>query len=70
MGTDSRELLRISREQGFLSYSQLLDYLDDGGESMQELNRVARMRKNRTFLRAYFESKRRVARRRKSVGPG
>lgn len=65
METHSRELFVISEEQDFLSYSQLLDYLDAGGESMQELDKAARTRKNRQFLRAYFESKRRVARRKK-----
>ena len=59
---DSRELLKIVRENGFLSYSQLLDYLDAGGESMLELNQLARTRQNRQCLKAYFESKRRVVR--------
>lgn len=65
MGTDSRVLLRIAQTEDILSYSRLLDYLDAGGESVQVLNRAVRTRQNRQFLRAYFESKRRIARRRK-----
>ena len=66
MGTDSRELLRLADAHGIMSYSRLLDLLDAGGESMQGLNQAARTRQNRQFLRAYFESKRRMARRKKA----
>lgn len=60
MGTDSRELLRFAEANGILSYSRLLDCLDAGGESLRELNQMARTRQNRQLLRAYFESKRRI----------
>lgn len=62
MGTDSRVLLSIAKDHGILSYSKLLDYLDAGGESVKDLNLAARTRQNRRFLRAYFESVRRVER--------
>jgi hypothetical protein len=57
---DSRALLRLADEQGILSYSRLLDCLDAGGESLRELNQMARTRQNRQLLWAYFESKRRI----------
>ena len=60
MGTDSRELLRFAEANRILSYSRLLDCLDAGGESLRELNQMARTRQNRQLLRAYFESKRRI----------
>lgn len=66
-GDDVREFLEISDAQGILSYSKFLDYLDAGGESMQELNRAARTRQGRRFLKAYFESMRRIVRRERSA---
>ncbi len=65
MGTDSREFLRLAMAHGILSYSGLLDFLDAGGESLRELNQIARTRQSRQFLRAYFESKRRIERRKR-----
>ena len=59
-----RELLNICYHhyEEFFSYSDLLDFLDAGGDKMQELSVAARTEYNRKVFTMYFEEKRRIKR--------